>query len=94
MDEKFASCIWNIATATVLCKIAVHNSSPAMAFFGKALCFGNLKENIPIVFSLENTDTLDMVRGKTSLLTDADDLHALDQERKELRKWTAKMNRA
>jgi hypothetical protein len=95
MDEKCASCIWNIATATAMCKIAVHNSSPAMAFFGKALCFGNSKENIPIVYSLENTDTLNLVRGKSSLLTDANDLRALDQERKELRKWTAaRLNRA
>ena len=89
MDEKCASCVWNIATATIVCKIAIHNSSPALAFFGKALCFGNAKENMPIVFSLEFTDTLDMVRGKSSLLTDANDQSTLAKEIRELRKWKA-----
>jgi hypothetical protein len=89
MDDKCASCVWNIATATIVCKIAIHNSSPALAFFGKALCFGNAKENVPIVFSLEFTDALDMVRGKSSLLTDLSDQKTVAKEIKELQKWRA-----
>ncbi len=87
MDEDCASCIWNIATATVLCKIATHNSSPTLEFYGKALCIGQSSENCPIVYALELADTLDLVRGKSSLLSDANDNNSLRQERQALKKW-------
>jgi hypothetical protein len=90
MDDRCTGCIWNVATANIVCKIAIHNSSPAMAFCGKALCFGNAKDSTPSVFSLELADTLYLVRGKSSLLTDADDQITLRKEKKELQKWKMK----
>ncbi len=87
MDDQCTGCIWNVALATIVCKIAIHNSSPAMAFCGKALCFGNNQESTPFVFSLERADTLDLVRGKNSLLTEPDDQNTLLKERREIQKW-------
>ena len=70
-----------------MCKIAILNSSPALAFCGRAVCYGNSEENTPIVFSLENLDILDMVRGTSSLLTDPNDKESLSRERAALREW-------
>lgn len=93
MDDQCTGCIWNIATATIVCKIAIHNSSPVMAFCGKALCVGNAKDSIPFVFSLELDDNLNMVRGKSSLLTNASDHITVQKEQKELAKWRAKFSK-
>ena len=89
LDDQCTSCIWNIATADIVCKIAIHNSSPAMAFCGRAVCYGNSEENTPIVFSLQDSDILGMVRGTSSLLTDPNDRDTVKRERKAMQEWRA-----
>jgi hypothetical protein len=93
MDDRSSCCIWNIATADAICKVAVQNSSPAIGFYGKALCCGNANENIPLMFSLEHIDTLSMVRGQSSLLTEPGSQSTLAQEQSEMRMWKTKFSK-